>query len=173
MAGEGVMHTNSVFSYSRMMASEEFNDLLRKAQTGALFRKLFSRREGLQNFRDLQPALNPAGHYHGVQEIPVERIVGSVGRGLDFDRDFRPLVKHLRYRWIRVYLLNQELDWPPIRVYQVGSHYFVEDGHNRVSVARRLGMPTIRAEVWVYRIKTPADPVRRCSRQFNDLPLAE
>jgi hypothetical protein len=35
-------------------------------------------------------------------------------------------------------------------VHKVGDHYYVEDGHHRVSVARALGIAFIQAKVWEY-----------------------
>jgi hypothetical protein len=173
MTSEANMETNPVLSYSRIAAIEEFRRTLEKAQAGVLFRRLFSRDGGLEDFRKLQPALEPAGHYRGTMEIPVERIVGSVDRGADFDRDFRPLSAHLRDRWINVYLLAGEQGWPPIRVLKAGDRYYVEDGHHRVSVARQFGMPTIRADVWEYSFKPPDAAGCACRPNYCDLPLAE
>ena len=75
----------------------------------------------------------------GDEDIPVERIIGSLGRARDFDREFRPLKRHLRDRWVRVYLDLEADRWEPIRVHKLGDEYFVEDGHHRVSVARHTG----------------------------------
>ena len=147
------MQTDAVLSYSRIMAIEEFQQVMEKAQAGFLFRRLLSKDGGLESFRSVMPSLEPARQYRGTVEIPVGRIVGSVDRGADFDASFRPLAPHLRDRWISVYLLAGESGWPPIRAFKVGDRYYVEDGHNRVSVARRFGMQTIRAEVWEYSFK--------------------
>ncbi len=167
------MPTDAVLSYSRIMAVEEFRQALEKAQAGVLFRRLLSKDGGLESFHSLMPSLEPARKYRGTVEIPVERIVGSVDRGADFDGSFRPLAPHLRDRWISVYLLAGESGWPPIRAFKVGDRYFVEDGHNRVSVARQFGMPTIRAEVWEYSIKRQAAVDHPCPECYGDLPLAE
>jgi ParB-like chromosome segregation protein Spo0J len=35
-------------------------------------------------------------------------------------------------------------------VHKVGDHYYVEDGHHRVSIAQALGMAYIQAKVWEY-----------------------
>jgi uncharacterized protein (DUF1015 family) len=51
-----------------------------------------------------------------------------------------------------MWMLQKTTGWPPIRVYQVGNLYFVEDGHHRVSVARQLGLKLIEAEIWEYRV---------------------
>ena len=166
------MPTNAVLSYSRIMANEEFQQLLGKAQAGHLIQRFFAKPQGLEDFQSLLPSLRPARRYRGNQEIPVEQIIGSVDRGADFDRDFRPLEGHLRERWINVYLLGTDVGWPPIRVLKVGDRYFVEDGHHRVSVARFLGMRTIHAEVWEYSFKPQqqSPPGLSC---YCDLPLAE
>ena len=45
----------------------------------------------LIGFDDARRRLRITGQsYVGVREIPVERIVGSLDRAADFDRDFRP-----------------------------------------------------------------------------------
>jgi hypothetical protein len=80
--------------------------------------------------------------------IPLDKIVGSVGRYRDFTRSFLPLKSELAERWKRLdAALNQLATWPPIEVYQVGDRYFVQDGNHRVSVARANGLPEIEATV--------------------------
>ncbi len=84
----------------------------------------------------------------GLQEIPLEAIVGSVGRAEDFTRDFLPKRDSDAERWARVRAAVLDMKgWPPIEVYQVGEAYFVKDGNHRVSVARQLGNETISAHV--------------------------
>jgi len=88
--------------------------------------------------------------YRGVQEIPLDRIVGSVasGRPSDLDAAFLPTTTRLRRRWIRQYVLLLEgPELPPIEVKKVGDRYFVLDGHHRVSVYRAAGRTTIQARV--------------------------
>jgi hypothetical protein len=170
---EETMNTDAVFSYSRIIAIEEFRQALGRAQTGFRFRWLSAKANALEDFRSLMPFLHPNRRYLGTIEVPVEQIVGSIDRGADFDRSFRPLGSHLRDRWVSVYLLAKESDWPPIRLFKAGGRYFVEDGHNRVSVARTLGMPAIRAEVWEYPLKPVGKDDPCCGRTYCDLPLAE
>src|ERR1700760_2026840 len=38
----------------------------------------------------------------GLQSIPLASIVGTVGRGRDFDRSFRPMSSRTRTRWERI-----------------------------------------------------------------------
>ncbi len=85
--------------------------------------------------------------YLGVKEIPVDRIVGSVDREKDFDRDFRPRRRLSRSRLAGVRRAFSDGVVPPISVFEVGGAYFVEDGHHRVAVARELGADFIDAEV--------------------------
>jgi hypothetical protein len=84
----------------------------------------------------------------GVQEIPLDQIVGSVGREREFTRAFLPREEALRQRWQEVKNLAEgQVGFSPIEVYYVNDIYFVIDGHHRVSVARSLEAPTIEAHV--------------------------
>jgi hypothetical protein len=85
--------------------------------------------------------------YVGVREIPVERIVGSVDREGDFDRDFRPRRRLSRSRLANLRRAFPDGVMPVISVFEVGGAYFVEDGHHRVAVARERGAEFIDAEV--------------------------
>ena len=91
--------------------------------------------------------------------IPLDAIVGSVGRYKDFTRHFFPLVDGDEYRWARVRTLTESLEGlPPIEAYQMGEVYFVRDGNHRVSVARDLQVSHI--EAYVTRVETavPLEP---------------
>lgn len=95
-------------------------------------------------------------HYAGLQTIPIQRIVGSVGRYHDFNRAFLPEQEYLRRRWRRMYEAAHSMQgFPPIDVYQVGEAYFVRDGHHRVSVLKEIGAPTIEAYVTVLETPVP------------------
>jgi len=88
----------------------------------------------------------------GVFDIPLNSIVGSVGRYSDFTRTFLPLIGNAqeRDRWARVKAAMEDpvgAGWPPIDVYKVGEVYFVLDGNHRVSVARQAGFTHIQAHV--------------------------
>lgn len=88
--------------------------------------------------------------YKGLQDIPVDHIVGSAGRYEDFTRHFLPRTfdKREKERWRKVYTLAVTgQGFPPIDVYKIDQIYFVKDGNHRVSVARELGWETIQAEV--------------------------
>jgi len=84
----------------------------------------------------------------GLQNIPLDSIVGSVGRYTDFTRTFLPRRGNSQQRWASVKAAMQEgTGLPPIEVYKVGEIYFVIDGNHRVSIARQEGFKTIEARV--------------------------
>ncbi len=83
-----------------------------------------------------------------LEEIPLDAIVGSVGRYHDFTREFLPKSSIDENRWARVKASALGLTGlPPIEVYQIGEAYFVKDGNHRVSVARQMGNTFIQAYV--------------------------
>lgn len=84
----------------------------------------------------------------GVKNIPLDAIVGSVGRYTDFTRTFLPRFNSDRDRWARVKAaMEGHIGLPPIEVYKVGEVYFVVDGNHRVSIARQAGFKSIEAHV--------------------------
>jgi hypothetical protein len=85
--------------------------------------------------------------YAGVQTIRVDRIIGSLDRTVDFDRDFRPRSPGLARRLEELRRRYPDGDFPAISVYEVGGAYFVVDGHHRVALSRALGRDYIDAEV--------------------------
>lgn len=112
---------------------------------------------GIQSTREL-----------GLQTLPLDTIVGSVGRTTEFDRGFRPTSSKTRDRWQRLAEAQRRGEaFPPIDVYRVEGLHFVRDGHHRVSVARALGHDTIDAYVTEVRTRIGADRQLRLA----DLPL--
>ena len=104
----------------------------------------------------------------GLHVIALDTIVGSVGRGQDFDRQFRPRSARVRPRWERIAAAQRRGEaMPPIDVYRVGELHFVRDGHHRVSVARELGLETIDAHVVEVLTRVSASEVVRAGQ----LPL--
>ncbi len=124
-----------------------------KARRKAFWRKILASLRGQANelipYDEIKDRLRLSGQtYRGVEAIPLARIVGSVGRFLDFDRAFLPTQTHTRERWQRIdRAYHRQIELPPIQVYQIGEVYFVSDGNHRVSVAREQGVEFIDAEV--------------------------
>ncbi|HMQ50728.1 MAG TPA: hypothetical protein PKE64_31285 [Anaerolineae bacterium] len=114
-------------------------DLVTRRRSNLLLLSQVVRQMNLENSIDL-----------GVQDIPIEKIVGSVSRSTDFTRTFMPVTndRASRERWRKIYtLVTLGKATPPIEVYQVGQQFFVVDGHHRVSVARHLGWKSLQAHV--------------------------
>jgi nucleotide-binding universal stress UspA family protein len=95
----------------------------------------------------------------GLQEIPLDAIVGSVGRYKDFTRSFLPRQDSDEQRWARVQEAATDLSGlPPIEVYKIGDVYFVRDGNHRVSVARQFEQTHIQANVTEIPTRVPLSP---------------
>lgn len=93
------------------------------------------------------------------RNIPIEAIVGSVGRYTDFTRSFHPKASVDESRWAGVKIAATGLvGLPPIEVYQIGDVYFVFDGNHRVSVAKQLGATHIEAYVTEVKTKVALSP---------------
>ncbi|MBZ5588822.1 MAG: hypothetical protein LAO05_09685 [Acidobacteriia bacterium] len=95
----------------------------------------------------------------GHRDVPLELIVGTLGREREFNREFLPREEALRDRWEEVEELAEgPAGFPAVELYQVGDTYFVVDGHHRVSVARSLGVSTIEAHVKEFLTPVPIGP---------------
>jgi hypothetical protein len=127
----------------------KFQGLRGKAFLQEMMSLLRGQSAELLSFEDVRARLRLREEsYKGLQDIPLNRIVGSVGRHKDFTSAFLPKTNEMRDRWSRVYAKMNSLEGvPPIEVYQVDDVYFVRDGNHRVSVARQLGAETIQAHV--------------------------
>ena len=121
--------------------------------------KLGISRIDLLSFDDVSDILgvDQNGADTGIQEIPIARIRGSVGRYRDFSQTFLPRRDHLRERWEKVSAATYTKGTPPIEVYQLGDAYFVLDGNHRVSVSRANGMTYIEAYVTEFPTPVPLD----------------
>ena len=91
--------------------------------------------------------------YGGTKTVNLDQIIGTLGRVGDFDNHFYPLSLRTRSRWISVAMARSLcLPLEPVKLIQVGEHYFVEDGHHRISVARTRGETAIDAEIIIWKV---------------------
>lgn len=122
-----------------------------------IFEVISNRPVGLLNFDEVKAKLHLRDQtYRGLQEIPLDRIVGSVGRNKEFTRRFLPKNPETANRWSNVYAqMNSLTGVPPIDVFQVDDVYFVRDGNHRVSIAKQMHQKTI--EAYVTEMHTPID----------------
>ena len=106
------------------------------------------RGSALLDLAEVQRQLRITGQsYAGVHPIDITRIVGSVDRTSDFDRRFRPRRRQSRQRLATLRAAFPDGTVPPIQVYQVGSIYFVVDGHHRIALAYEQSAAYIDAEI--------------------------
>ncbi len=129
-----------------------FDSERRAALMADLVRPLLGRPADLLSFDEVRERLHLRSVVdRGLQDVPLERIVGTVGREREFTRAFLPREEALRERWEDVKRLAEgPSGFPPVELYNVGGTYFVVDGHHRVSVARARGAPSIEARVREY-----------------------
>ncbi len=135
-----VAHSQAVRDYRRAR---------QKAALQIIFDRLRGRPTELLSYEQVQDKLRARpSSSKKLREIPLNSIVGSVGRYGDFTRSFLPRDASDEQRWARVKAMAEDLQGlPPIDVYKIGEAYFVSDGHHRVSVAREFGAATIEAYV--------------------------
>jgi hypothetical protein len=104
----------------------------------------------------------------GNEVVPLDLILGTVDRGRDFDRRFRPTSTRVRNRWEQIAAaMRRGESMPPVDLARVGEIYFVRDGHHRVSVSRALGRAEIDAHVT--EVVTRVDASRAI--KLTDLPM--
>jgi len=129
----------------------------------------------LLSYADVRDRVTMEGEsYRGLQEVPVDKIVGSVDRFRDFDRHFLPKRKNTANRWRSIdRAYYQDVVLPPVQLYKVGDVYFVKDGNHRVSVAREHGVAFIDAEVIEGHIRIPIDSTMSPRKLLHQVEYAE
>lgn len=143
--------------YRRALVASQFHRARRRAALESLLARLSGQPAGLLSYDEVVGKLGVSGQSSiGLQQIPIDAIVGSVGRYLDFTRTFLPRLEEDEDRWVRVGAAATTVaDLPPIDVYKVGRSYFVLDGNHRVSLARQQRLAYIDAVVTEVRTRAP------------------
>lgn len=143
---------------------QQAEDAFSQARRRVFFQRILGLFSGHQSgsllsFEHVRGKLKVRGqHYMGLQEIPIDKIVGTTGRYKEFNRAFLPTQEFIRERWKRVYEAAHAQGLPPIDVYKIGEVYFVRDGHHRVSVLKELGAETVEATVTEVDTPVPLAP---------------
>jgi hypothetical protein len=140
-------------------AARNFQNARMKAFWREFWAALTGKSIDLLSFEEVRQRLRLRDErYLGLQNIEIDKIVGSVGRYRDFTRGFLPRTNSGRSRWQKLDAMARGAEgFPPIEVYKVGDVYFVLDGNHRVSVARQLGATTIEAYVTELPTAVPFD----------------
>lgn len=146
--------------YSINAAVNDFYRARNKAMLKEIIGFITGKSTKLLSYEDVKQKLKLQGSSdRGLKEIPLNSIVGSLGRYSDFTRDFLPRKETVKNRWTRIKQVATGLvGFPPIEVYQVGDAYFIKDGNHRVSVAKQLGATYIQAYVTAVRTRVPLSP---------------
>ncbi len=142
------------------MAIQDFQAARQRAAVEEILARLKGKSNQLLSYDDVAEKLKlRLRTERGIQQIPLDAIVGSVGRNTDFTRTFLPRQMKDQQRWARVKAAVEDgLDLPPIEVYKVGEVYFVVDGNHRVSIAKQAGAPSIAARVIEFKTTVPLTP---------------
>jgi len=136
-------------SQQRMDAIEKYRRSRNSAQMEDLLSLVTSTKTDLVSYDDVAKRLNARQQVQaGIQVVPLDQIVGSVGRYRDFTRTFLPRAGANAERWARLDAAMNSLEgFPPIELFKIGEVYFVRDGNHRVSVARANDLTHIEAYV--------------------------
>lgn len=134
---------------SRQLAQDDFERAYRKGFWRKLSSWFTGERNELLPFDAVRERIPIHGqHYLGLRQVPVEQIVGSLGRYRDFDRAFLPRQARTRSRWVSIDSAHyDDTVLPPVDLFKIGEIYFVRDGNHRVSVARERGQAFVDAYV--------------------------
>jgi hypothetical protein len=134
---------------SRQLAQDDFERAYRKGFWRKLSSWFTGERNELLPFDAVRERIPIHGqHYLGLRQVPVEQIVGSLGRYRDFDRAFLPRQARTRSRWVSIDSAHyDDTILPPVDLFKIGEIYFVRDGNHRVSVARERGQEFVDAFV--------------------------
>ncbi|MBE0409777.1 MAG: universal stress protein [Anaerolineales bacterium] len=134
---------------SAIKAKQDFERARRLADLKSIMARVTGQPIGLLSYEEVRQKLKAYGVVsRGLQDIPLDAIIGSVGRYAEFTRDFLPKLDESGDRWIKIKVaVDEPSGVPHIEVYKIGDAYFVLDGHHRVSVAKQIGSKYIQANV--------------------------
>jgi hypothetical protein len=103
----------------------------------------------IKSFRDQQQKEAAFDHRdRGIRSVPLDRIVGSVGRYKDFDGRFRfkPTVPSDRLEGIKK-AMRQGRTLGPVKLFEIKDEFYVLDGNHRIAAAKELGHDEILAHI--------------------------
>jgi nucleotide-binding universal stress UspA family protein len=133
------------------LAIHDFQSAHLRAKLQGVLARVTGRSNELLSYEDIASKLKLQGRSDkGIQMIPVDAIIGSVGRYTDFTRTFLPRHREDQQRWANVKAISLDpisTGLPHIEVYKVSEVYFVIDGHHRVSIAQQENWKAIEAHV--------------------------
>jgi len=146
--------------YFSARALEDFNKARGRETFSRILSVLTNEKDNLLSLQEVKALLRPATEtYRGLRTVAIDKIIGSEGRYQDFNRFFLPRHSRLKSRWVRVGMAHhQQINLPPVTLYEIGGVYFVRDGNHRVSVAKMQNVEFIDAEVISLESRLPLKP---------------
>src|SRR4249919_1191990 len=110
---------------SQESAKEDFVRARRRADLEKVVASLTGKSADLLSFEEVrQKVRGVRGNRRILKDVPLDSIVGSVGRYEDFTRDFLPRRDSDRERWAQVeFLANESAGLPPVELFQIGEAY--------------------------------------------------
>lgn len=141
-------------------AIQDFQSAHLRAKLQGVLARVTGKSNELLSYEEVATKLKLQGRSDkGLQSIPVDAIIGSVGRYTDFTRTFLPRRAGDQQRWANVKAMTLDLvGLDPVEVYKVSEVYFVLDGNHRVSIARQEGWKDIQAHVIEIQTDIPLTP---------------
>jgi hypothetical protein len=120
--------------------------LLKKAETPRNHKRKAAEAKSFKENQQQEEAFDTRNL--GTRMVPLDKIVGSVGRYHDFDDTFRlkDHVPHDRLQNIKKAIRDGQ-PMPPVDLYQIKDEYYVLDGNHRVSAAKEFGYGAIDARI--------------------------
>jgi hypothetical protein len=103
----------------------------------------------VKSFKDQQQKEAAFDHRdRGIRSVPLDRIVGSVGRYQDFDGRFRfkPTMASDRLERIKK-AMRQGRTFGPVKLFEIKDEFYVLDGNHRIAAAKELGHDEILAHI--------------------------
>jgi len=103
----------------------------------------------IKSFKDQQQKEAAFDHRdRGIRSVPLNRIVGSVGRYKDFDNRFRfkQNVPQERLQWIKQ-AMRDGRTLGPVKLFEIKDEFYVLDGNHRIAAAKELGHDEILAHI--------------------------
>ena len=144
------------------LALQDFHSAHLRGKLQGVLARITGKSNALLSYEEVADKLKLQGRVDkGMQTIPVDSIIGSVGRYTDFTRTFLPRRVEDKQRWANVKAATVDplgLGLQPIEVYKVSDVYFVLDGNHRVSIARQEGWKSIQAHVIEIQTDIPLTP---------------
>ena len=119
-------------------------------------KKAISGRDKAEEAAEVTPCFNARQEeeeaYEAVERgtlmVPLDKIVGSVGRYHDFDSRFRTSSHNVDERLKGILdAMKEGKNLPPIALYQIKDDYYILDGHHRYRAARELERSHIRSRI--------------------------